>query len=293
MHAHDTNEPVSVSLSLTVYRLLLFAYPPEYRREYGPHMAQVFRDCCLRAFSSGGSPRLLALWLVTALDIVQSVLSEHLQKGFHMSKPRFVQIGAWSLMIGGVALVLGFASEWFSNGPYNPYNYYSRPIDRYLEIGQIILFPTAILLITIGIASLYARYALVSGRFIRISLGLSFSGGLLATICILPLLLTEVESVWIVFTVGLIALFVGLVLFGLAALRGRVMARSNWLPLLAGLYFPAFLLFSWIYEIYTGGWLEVPTLIEVSGILLTGLGLAVIGFVLLGDLPEERALSPI
>jgi hypothetical protein len=256
-------------------------------------MAQVFRDCCLRAFSSGGSPRLLTWWLVTALDLVQSVLSEHLQKGFHMSRPRFVQIGAWSMIIGSVALVMGFASQWFSNGPYNPYNYYSRPIDRYLEIGQVILYPTAILLITIGITGLYIRYTQVGGLFIRMTLGISICGGALAAITIIPLLMSESEYIWNVMSIAVFALFGGLSLFGLDALRKRYMIRDNWLPLIAGMYFPVFFLASWIYEANTGGWFEVPALIEVPGILTTGISLAYTGYVLLGDLPEDHAFSPI
>ena len=35
-----------LSVSQKLYQISLFAYPAEYRREYGPLMAQLFRDLC-------------------------------------------------------------------------------------------------------------------------------------------------------------------------------------------------------------------------------------------------------
>ena len=286
------HDPKLVSLSLGIYRLLLYVYPSGFRREYGPHMTQVFRDCCLRAFGNDGPSGMLSLWATVSLDLVQSVLSEHIRKGVHMSKGRFIQLSGWSLIFGVTALVLGFAAGWLSNGPYDPYNYYSRPIDRVLETVQVVLFPTALLLVAIGIAGLYARYASAGGHYARLSLGLAALGSLLASMTILPSFMTELEFAWTVMTLGLLALFVGLLLFGLAAVRGSLMKRGNWLPVLAGLYFSAFFLVGWIYELSTGNWLEVNQLIEVTGFLLTGLGLAGVGYVMLSDLREERVLSP-
>ena len=37
-----------IAMTIAVYRLLLFAYPARFQREYGPQMVQVFRgdgDC--------------------------------------------------------------------------------------------------------------------------------------------------------------------------------------------------------------------------------------------------------
>ncbi len=56
---------------------MLKAYPGEFRREYGPHMAQVFRDCG-RAAESRKSPFVLMdFWLVTLLDLVKTAPKEH------------------------------------------------------------------------------------------------------------------------------------------------------------------------------------------------------------------------
>ena len=72
-------EPPIVALSVRVYQALLLAYPTAFQREYGPHMAQLFRDCCLRAFRRGGPSGMVRLWLFTLLDLVHSVLEQHQQ----------------------------------------------------------------------------------------------------------------------------------------------------------------------------------------------------------------------
>jgi hypothetical protein len=65
-----------MSLSEKVFNLMLVAYPREFRREYGPHMTQAFRDCC-RAQSKGVGFG-LDLWLRTLADLLTSATREHL-----------------------------------------------------------------------------------------------------------------------------------------------------------------------------------------------------------------------
>jgi hypothetical protein len=67
------------ALSLRVFALLLRAYPNDFRREYGPHMVQVFRDQ-YRAQSLKQGPFVwLRLWLDTLRDFFQSVAKEHFE----------------------------------------------------------------------------------------------------------------------------------------------------------------------------------------------------------------------
>ena len=65
-----------MSLSQKLFDLMLVAYPREFRREYGPQMAQVFRDCC-RARAHGTRAG-LDLWLRTLIDLLVSAPREHL-----------------------------------------------------------------------------------------------------------------------------------------------------------------------------------------------------------------------
>lgn len=55
-----------------LYRLLLHAYPPAFRAEYGGEMMQVFRDQC-RAENVGA----IAFWVSVAWDVLQSAPALH------------------------------------------------------------------------------------------------------------------------------------------------------------------------------------------------------------------------
>ena len=67
-----------LTISNSLYRLLLVAYPAEFRREYGRHMAQVFRDRCVEEQRRRGITGLMGLWLHTLLDWAGTVPAEHM-----------------------------------------------------------------------------------------------------------------------------------------------------------------------------------------------------------------------
>jgi len=50
-----------------VYRLLLRAYPPDFRAEYGPQMVLLFRDQC-----RDGDVRTLGFWVTVIFDVARS-----------------------------------------------------------------------------------------------------------------------------------------------------------------------------------------------------------------------------
>jgi len=76
-----TNQPDSkaVALSQKFYARLLVVYPRKHRREYGPAMAQLFRDQCRDAWAESRGRGLAALWFRVAIDTIKSAPSEHLQ----------------------------------------------------------------------------------------------------------------------------------------------------------------------------------------------------------------------
>jgi hypothetical protein len=74
----------SLRVSQRLYAFVLKAYPAEFRREYGPHMAQVFRDCHRAAENCDRPVVLMHFWLVTLLDLIKTAPKEHvdnLRKG--------------------------------------------------------------------------------------------------------------------------------------------------------------------------------------------------------------------
>jgi hypothetical protein len=61
------------NISTRIYGALLVAYPPEFRREFGDQMLQVFRDC-YRAEARSGS--LSGFWFRTLMDLVMTAAKE-------------------------------------------------------------------------------------------------------------------------------------------------------------------------------------------------------------------------
>jgi hypothetical protein len=105
------------------------------------------------------------------------------------------------------------------------------------------------ILLAVGLLGLRARYGEHVGGFSRNILLLGASGPLLLVIVIamgLSGILTETQitkGLWILLFGGPAITLLGLTLFGLSALVSRPMARLNWLPLFAGIWYPVFYFF--------------------------------------------------
>ena len=59
-----------------VYRILLSAYPKEFREAYGSQMEQAYRDLCREELDRAGTSGILGLWGRTLLDLVTSAFAE-------------------------------------------------------------------------------------------------------------------------------------------------------------------------------------------------------------------------
>jgi len=68
-----------MSRAQTLFQLVLLAYPREFRREFGSHMTQLFRDCYRAEEESGRPFGVSRLWLHTLLDLVRTAPKEHLE----------------------------------------------------------------------------------------------------------------------------------------------------------------------------------------------------------------------
>lgn len=109
------------SRSERVYEALLVAYPREFRREYGPHMAQVFRDLC-REKQSNGAYELFRLWARTLLDLMATAFAER-------SKRTQGSLLAWggkivtlrNFMLFNAAVLLAFGFVFANAGPVEVY----------------------------------------------------------------------------------------------------------------------------------------------------------------------------
>jgi len=275
----STNNQRWLSLSTRLYQALLSIYPSEFRQAYGAPMQQLFRDCCRQALRESGAAGLLSLWMRTMLDTVLTALEEHTQRGIDMSKEKFIKLSGWAMIIGGLAMMLGWLAS--TRPEYEPYNFLSRPIDFYANAVAVPLIVTGLLLLSVGFIGLYLRYGGVSGPFGKFCLGLGVISGLVSTVGAAGMDFNE--SFWLLFFWGLTFQFLGLALFGITSLRQRTLPRWNWLPVMAGAWVPLFVVVSLVVEQVSGRWVETPDAVFPVLWLLTLVGLAGLGYLLQSD----------
>ena len=67
-----------ISISGRVYKALMYIFPTDFRREYGPLIAQAFSDISRDAFIDGNFNEIIYLWVRSMSDLVGSAIAEHL-----------------------------------------------------------------------------------------------------------------------------------------------------------------------------------------------------------------------
>jgi hypothetical protein len=96
---------------LTIYSILLLAYPREFRREYGSQMVLLLVDCQRDARTRAARRR---LWLRTLFDVIRTAPREHLNNLKEENKlmrklhTDLVAIGGCVLLILGALLLLSY-----------------------------------------------------------------------------------------------------------------------------------------------------------------------------------------
>ncbi len=97
-----------LTLSTQFYCALLILYPRPFRDEYGPHMAQVFRDCCRDVYRQSEMLGLLRLWISTLGDLMITALEERLtHHGGPANVIHKIGIGLAAGLAGGAVAGLG------------------------------------------------------------------------------------------------------------------------------------------------------------------------------------------
>lgn len=277
-HTHD---PQAVTRSVRLYRRLVSAYPADFRREYGEPMLQVFRDSCMRAILEGGRLALLALWARTGLDYLKTLIEEYARGGTNMTREKFIKLSGWALVFGSVALFVGWMAS--TRPDYNQYNAASLPIDRYANIASPLLMFLGILLLSLGLLGLLARYGSEAGGFGRFTLGFGALCGAVTLIGGLGVANYDSGPWWYLFLLGWTFQNLMLALFGIVCLRLRILPRWNGLPLLAGIGVPVFVFIAFAYEAITGSWVGGSGAVELAVLLVEMVGFAGLGYLLQAD----------
>ena len=266
-----------VAFSVRAYQLLLIAYPPQFQQEYGLQMVEVFRDCCLRTIRQRGMSGMPKLWLSTLLDLVQSIVTEHLQKETQMKKemkPEDIRRAGWAIIVGAISFVLSIFLAILQGS------------DGSL-IALLLLVFASLPLLVFGVLGLRNRYGERTSSFGR---SILLMGAILGPVTsIIGFLLMTINPLWFVIYAGPAVLFVCLTLFGVVALHTKPLPRWNILPILAGLSYPAIILFYIFTSLMTGDWSDsgVPDVVNIILITLQGIALLMLGYILKADMPEE------
>jgi hypothetical protein len=269
--------PLIVGWSVRLYQAFLVAYPAQFQREYGSEMVQVFRDCCLRTIRQSGMHGMLKLWAVTLLDFIQSVIAEHTQKETQMKKemkPEDIRRAGWALILGAISFVLSMILAIWAGS------------DGSLFALLLLVF-VSLPLSVFGVLGLRNRYGEKAGSFGK---NILLVGTILGPITsIIGFFLISDSPLWFVIYAGPAVLFICLTLFGVAALYTKPMPRWNGLPVIAGLSYPAIIIFYIITSVMTGDWSDSSMSYVVIIILITiqGIALLALGYILKADVPEE------
>ena len=268
-----------IALSVKIYQLLLNAYPAKFRQEYSLEMTQVFQDCCLRAMRQSGMNGMVQLWFVTLLDLAQSLMTEHTQKETPMKremKPEDIRRAGWALIGGGISFVFSiFLSIW--------------NVRNWSSFALLLLVFVSLPLLVFGILGLRNRYGEKVGSFGR---NILLIGSILGPVTsLLGFFLSSSGEFWILTWSGPAVLFLCLALFGIAALNAQALPRWNMLPFLAGLAYPAIILFYIVNALATRDWSGsgMPHVVIMILILIQGIALLALGTILRADAPEEAA----
>ena len=199
-----------------------------------------------------------------------------------MSKSQLIKFSGWAFILGGLGLIIILAGS-----------------NSLTFVGSVI----STLLLAAGMLGVRARYGEHAGSFGRNILLLGVIGPILLGIVIAFLALmyrsgnltdadVEAKSLWILMFGGPAISLLGLTLFGLAALSSKPMARFNWLPVFAGIWYPVFYFFLAGYlfthhGVYPGQYQMAFNIMH----LMQFLALCMLGSILVSDTSEKMVTT--
>ncbi len=223
-------------VSERLYGVLLYLYPKKFRVTYGQQMRLTFRDACRAAYARNGAGGLLALWLPTLLDLFKSALEEWARQGeITMFKERLISLaGPLTIVVGLLWVVSSIGDFAYQTGLFSD--------EAFLGFLAIPFFFSFVPLLFALIGS-HLRFHPSAGVPGRLGLALSVTGcaGVIASLLANILLsrgAPEIDQLpWVNYAavVCVLSIRIGYILFGVDALRYRLLPRWNLLPLLVGL----------------------------------------------------------
>jgi hypothetical protein len=231
---------------------------------------------------------MLGLWALTLFDWFKSVIEEQLDRGTDMTRTKFFRFSGWALILAAVVLIVGFG---IGGGETS----YDDPLggpDRIYEYSQLIFIPTSLLLYTIGMLGLRARYGNPTGWLGKTSLTIAAFAAGLSCLSAIPLFAliddTWLGQWWNLMVYSLLAMLIALSLFGVSALSTRPFPHWNGLPLLTAIWFPLVFIIGTIVDIAGGNTDGIDDYLAFVALLFMVVGSVALGYMLQKELPADN-----
>jgi len=195
-----------------------------------------------------------------------------------MSKSQFVKLSGWALILGSFAFMMSILGDSLAAS----------------VISSILLAS--------GMLGLRARYGENAGSFGRNILLIGVIGMVLLYMVLMSFwvlyamqiqaLRNPNQNLWILLFGGPAIILLALTLFGLIALRDKPMARLNWLPVFAGIWYPViyFFIFGYIFTNNGAYPVQYQTAINMM-MFVQSIALCALGLILVTDTSQEMATA--
>ena len=209
--------PRLLALSNRVYCILLHLYPVPFRREYGYHMAQVFRDDVRGTLQESGRLAVMDLWFLAFIDLLKTAVAEHIWEIFNMPLEKLTRWSGPAGVMGGLLYAVGVASIIYGAVPFT--------------ISLLVTVP----LLGLGLFGLYKCLPETHSRLNRFAFTASVGGLLMSNIgAVILVWSSNPLSNWdqVIF-IGLGLWIMGFAGMGTIVLINRMLGRLSFTPLLA------------------------------------------------------------
>ena len=283
--------PGRLLFSEHLYGALLYLYPKQFRAAYGEQMRLTFRDACRVAYQRNGVGGLLALWLPTLFDLFKSALEERARQGeIMMSKERLIALaGPLTILVGSVWLLPSIGEIVVLTG---------LGIPEMVWVLWSIPFFLSFVPLLFALIGTRLRFHPLAGVLGRLGLALSVAGcaGVIVSVLANILLSGGAPEVdqrrWLNYAavVGVLSIRIGYILFGVDALRYRLLPRWNLLPLLLGLTVVLGLSLDWF---GVPAFLPLQWATPFLHFALTGTCWVLLGIALMDPSPEPQQTAAI
>ncbi len=152
-----------------------------------------------------------------------------------------------------------------------------------MNVAATPLLIAGFLSLSLGILGLLNNFKQRIDTLGKFGLILSLLGGITTTVGIIGLSIKDVSPWWELIMLGMLALFIGMGLFGINCLRARLFSRWNFLPLMISLPFVILFVGSLGLNSSLGLPLDIPEILNIIFLVVSFGGLALIGIQLSKD----------